>query len=103
MCGCANYKPKPLTTETVAKHLAVPDEQNLKIAASNINHPTLKPIQLDLSDGLSPDEAAILAVLINPDLVAQRDQRALAAAQILQAGILPNPQFAGGHDFPQGP
>ncbi len=53
----------------------------------------LAPIQLRPQEGLSPDEAAVLAVVINPSLRAQRDQRDIAQAQLLQAGILPNPQF----------
>ena len=34
-----------------------------------------------------------MAVLLNPSLRALRDQRALAKAQILEAGLLPNPEF----------
>jgi cobalt-zinc-cadmium efflux system outer membrane protein len=100
LTGCAQYQSQPLTPESVEKNLTVPDNEDLKVAAAKINHPTLKPLTLDLHDGLSPDEAAILAVLINPDLVEQRDQRALSAAQVLQAGILPNPQFSGNLDIP---
>jgi len=47
----------------------------------------------DERDGLSPDEAAILAVIANPSLRAIRDQRAIAEGQVLQAGLLPNPRL----------
>ena len=62
--------------------------------AKEIKHPLLKPIDFDIRNGLSPDEAAVLAVIANPKLRASRDERQLAAAQLLQAGILPNPQFS---------
>ena len=66
----------------------------IRVQAKEIKHPVLKPIEFDIRNGLSPDEAAILAVLANPKLRASRGQRKLAAAQLLQAGILPNPQFS---------
>ena len=66
----------------------------IRVQAKEIQHPVLKPIEFDIRNGLSPDEAAILAVLANPKLRASRGQRKLAAAQLLQAGILPNPQFS---------
>ena len=65
----------------------------IRIAAQEIHHPILKPLDFDDRDGLSPDEAAVLAVLANPGLRAVRDQRAIAAGQVLQAGILPNPRL----------
>jgi outer membrane protein TolC len=52
--------------------------------------------------GLTPDQAAVIAVVANPSLRAARDQRGLAAAQLLQAGILPNPQVNFGENYPYG-
>ena len=40
-------------------------------------------------------QVALLAVQNNPDLRAVRAQHGLARAQVLQAGLLPNPQFTG--------
>jgi cobalt-zinc-cadmium efflux system outer membrane protein len=74
----------------------------LGIEARKLDHPLLPPIDFNEKDGLSPEEAAVLAVLSNPLLRAVRDERALAAAQLLQAGLLPNPQFASGLDVPTG-
>lgn len=65
----------------------------IRIAAQEIHHPILKPLDFDDRNGLSPDEAAVLAVLANPGLRAVRDRRAIAAGQVLQAGILPNPRL----------
>jgi len=80
----------------------MPNLERLKIEAAQLQHPILKPVTLDLSDGLTPDEAAVLAVLANPDLKAIRDARGEAAAQLVGANILPNPVFSGEVDHPHG-
>ena len=67
--------------------------------AAEIHHPILKPVAFDATDGLSPDEAAILAVLANPVLRAARDARAVSAGQVIQAGLLPNPDLSVSADF----
>src|SRR5262245_7272783 len=92
--ACATYQPMPLDQTTVAARLATPSTEAIQVQAKGIQHPVLKPIEFEFRNGLSPDEAAILAVIANPKLRATRDQRKLAAAQLLQAGILPNPQFS---------
>jgi|GEM_PF-5916531 len=45
---------------------------------------------MNIDDGLSPDEAAILAVLANPGLKAVRNGNMVAHAQLIQAKLLPN-------------
>lgn len=100
--GCATYQPKPLTTDAVNQALAAPDDDALHVQAHELHHPILAPIDLNLNDGLLPDEAAVLAVLMNPGLRAKRDERGLAQAQVLQAGLLPNPQISASFDQPIG-
>ncbi len=100
--SCSIYKRKPLTPEAVEKAITPPDTETVRVRAANIHHPVLKPIVFDNRDGLSPDEAAILAVIANPSLKAERDQLALSDAQLLQAGLLPNPQLSLSADIPTG-
>lgn len=100
--GCATYRPLPLTDEAVAGKLNPPAMQAVTVAAQQLDHPLLQPLPIDLRDGLAPDEAALLAVLIHPRLRTLRDQRGIARAQLLQAGILPNPQFTYSADVPTG-
>jgi outer membrane protein TolC len=100
--SCATYHPLPLTDETVSARLAFPPMQAITIEAQRLEHPLLQPVEIDLRDGLSPDEAAVLAVLIHPRLRAVRDRRGIALAQLLQAGILPNPQFSYSFEVPTG-
>jgi outer membrane protein TolC len=92
----------PLDAKAKAAMLAAPDPARLRVEALALKHPLLKPLAVDLRDGLSPDEAAVLAVLANPDLKAIRDQRALASAQLLEAGLLPDPTLAYSRDVPTG-
>jgi cobalt-zinc-cadmium efflux system outer membrane protein len=92
----------PLDKATVSQELKPPSVDVVRFNARMIKHPILKPLNFDESDGLSPDEAAVLSVLANTELRAVRDKRGIASAQLLQAGILPNPQVSYGMDFPTG-
>jgi outer membrane protein TolC len=94
LLGCSHYQPKPLTNETIQQQLKPPTVQQLTAQAAQIKHLLLKPITFNLQDGLSPNEAAIMAVLRNPELRAVRDKHGIANAQLLQAGLLPNPTLS---------
>ena len=97
--GCSIYHPKPLTTAAVEGDLKVPSESSLRVRASRLKQPALRPVEINLRNGIGPDEAAVLAVLLNPTLRADRDRRGLATAQLIQAGVLPNPQISYGRDY----
>ena len=100
LSGCTTYHPMPLDKAAVDKALAPPALESIPIQAKMIHHPILRSVNFDLRNGLSPDEAAILAVIVNPKLRALRDRKGIAQAQLLQAGILPNPQFSYSLDIP---
>jgi outer membrane protein TolC len=102
LSGCAAYDPKPLTREAIGKALRPTLINDLRVQAALITHLTLRPVRLDPDHGLTPGQAAILAVLMNPKLRADRDRRGLANAQLLQAGILPNPTLSYSPDFVTG-
>jgi len=98
--GCVKYEAAPITGERVEKDLNPGGADELKIATKEIRHPLLKPLAVDLRDGLSAEEAGVLAVVANPSLRAERDRRAVAGAQLVQAGLLPNPQLLTEVGFP---
>jgi outer membrane protein TolC len=100
--GCAAYHPLPLNKEAEERALAAPDMQAVVLEAEKIHHPLLKPVHLDPARGFTPEEVAVVAVLTNPGLRAVRDQRGLARAQVIQAGLLPNPVASFGQDKPVG-
>jgi len=87
--GCASYRPIQ-----IGNTISVQRDEVIKIKANQIHHPLLKPVNLNIKDGISPDEAAIIAVVMNPILKAERDKKDIADAQVIQAGLLPNPELS---------
>ena len=57
---------------------------------------------IDGRGGFTPDEVAVMVVVVSPGLRALRGQRGVAQAQVVQAGILPNPQLGYSVDRPHG-
>jgi outer membrane protein TolC len=100
--GCEQYHPLPLDQATVDNPLAAPDAKTLREKISNLKNPLLKPLNFEPQRGLTADEAAVLAVVLNPSLRAQRDARGLSQAAVLQAGLLPNPQLTGDYAWNTG-
>lgn len=75
LAGCARYAPLPL-----------PETPLLAPGIASLRHDRPLPPYLDV------ETVARLAVLNNPDLKAIRIRHGVADAQLLQAGLLPNPQ-----------
>ncbi len=102
LSSCTAYHPLPLTPEAVEAWLQPPDMTELRILAREIEHPLLPAVELNPDEGLSPDGAAVMAVILNPSLRALRSRKALADAQLLEAGLLPNPELSYSLDVPTG-
>lgn len=98
LAGCSTYHAQPLAPADVAAALAPPDLPGVKIAVEKLSHPLLRPMLIDGRDGFTPDEIAVMTVVASPRLRALRDQRGVARAQVVQAGILPNPQLGASLD-----
>jgi outer membrane protein TolC len=83
LTACASYQSLPLVTHVHLKHrLADLDHSGVRI-----------------DQPLSVYDVAVLAVLNNPDLLAARLQRGVARAQVLEAGLLPNPSVSASYAF----
>src|SRR5439155_2523372 len=74
----------------------------LRIPASRIDSAVPDPVVVNSRVGVGPDEAAAIALYSNPALRAIRDRRGLATAQLIQAGILPNPLVSYARDYVTG-
>jgi outer membrane protein, heavy metal efflux system len=74
----------------------------LRIPANWIHGSVTEPLIVDLAHGIGPDEAATIALFSNPALRSIRDRRGLASAQLIQAGILPNPVVSYERDYVTG-
>jgi outer membrane protein, heavy metal efflux system len=89
--GCATYHSRPLPT--------TPDlirSPQLTVPADALGIPGLKPEPLDPARGLTETNVITLAVIGNPRLKAVRQQAGVARAQLLEAGLLPDPQISAG-------
>lgn len=93
--GCQSYHGKPLTPETVALALKTPSWRELRVAAEKTSSEQFPQAVLSPSQGITPESAAVLALILNPSLRAVRDAHGEASAQLLQAGILTNPVITG--------
>lgn len=102
LAACAGYRTEPLAPPPQAAPERPLDEPRLRVRAGELRGRAAPAVRIDLADGLDPDEAAVLAVLLDPDLVAARDARGVAKAQIIDAGILPNPVLGVEVDHPYG-
>jgi cobalt-zinc-cadmium efflux system outer membrane protein len=101
--GCAGYPPRSLPPPPAAVPPRPLDVPRLRVQPRELRATSSPPVRIDLADGLDPDEAAVLAVLLEPGLVAARDARGEADAQVIVAGILPNPVLGVEFDHPYGP
>ncbi len=100
--GCAVYRPLSIDHQAVSRTLAPPELEAIRIKAEEIKHPTLRPRTIDFKKGISAEDAATIAVITSPVLRAERDRLGIASAQLVQAGILPNPTFSYSLDVPTG-
>ncbi len=91
-----------MTAQTVEEALRPRSIESVKIAARQLDHPLVRSLQIDGEGGFTPDEIAVMVVIVSPQLRTLRDQRGLAQAQVVQAGILPNPQWSQSADVPHG-
>ncbi|USN99098.1 MAG: TolC family protein [Phycisphaeraceae bacterium] len=102
VAGCQSYHPVPLTRDAVDAALETPELSELNKTYRPEEHPGLPPITIDPADGIEPTEAACIAAILNPSLRSARSRRGIAAAQLIQAGLLPNPQLSASLDIPSG-
>jgi cobalt-zinc-cadmium efflux system outer membrane protein len=102
LSSCTSYRALPFSNASIQQRLRTPAAKVLQIAAAQLHHPLLAPVRLNFGNGLGPDQVAVLAVILSPKLRADRDRRGVAAAQLVQAGILPNPQIGYTYDFVTG-
>jgi outer membrane protein TolC len=90
LAACTSYQSQPLDDQ-------LPLATDLKMLQQNKSH-----YEIDPGDGLDLTEVAILAVLGNPELRANRAKLEVVGAQAFAAGLLPDPQLIANIDKPTG-
>jgi outer membrane protein TolC len=94
--GCVPYRAAPLAEPAAV--LATPDMAIVSADAQKIDRPYLTPEPIDWTQPLTPNALAIIAVLENPDLKAQRVKLGVTDAQAFAARLLPDPTFQANFD-----
>jgi outer membrane protein TolC len=85
LAGCVSYQAKPLMLNPP-----------LAGGMAALNHTLPNGRLVPLTPPLSAQSVAALAVLNDPDLVAARARHNVAQAELLNAGLLPDPVISGG-------
>ena len=102
VCGvlgaCAAYHSRPLPDQPDLVHQLPP----LKVDVDKIRIPGLSPHVYNPARGLDMTDAAIAAVINNPQLRATRAAAHAAYVQSFAAGLLPGPQLSASRDRPVG-
>lgn len=96
LAACAHYRPSPLRDADAV--LSPPDMALVSANAQTIDRPFLGPQPIDLSQPLTPNAIAILAVMESPDLKALRAKNGVTYAQAFAARLLPDPIVQGSFD-----
>src|ERR1700686_2468687 len=96
LAGCVNYQPRPLSTQSTLQT----DVAHISIDRSQMPLPELVAHEFNADGGLGMTDIAMLAVVNNPDLKVARADARVSHAQAFAAGLLPDPQFHFGLDFP---
>jgi outer membrane protein, heavy metal efflux system len=96
LTSCAAYHPAPLSDDVAV--LSAPVAAVLAQQSRAITRPYLAPVAVNLSAPLDLNSVAVIAVINNPDLRAQRVRAQVADAQIFAARLLPDPTLGAGID-----
>lgn len=96
--GCASYQARPLPDNS----MLAANLDNLRYSVKKQQETEVKQHEINPADGLDLTEVAVIAVLNNPALQAERVKRNVAGAQLFAAGLLPDPQINANLDIPTG-
>jgi outer membrane protein TolC len=84
--------------QPLAAQTEFPFVRAVRLPVSRLAEAQRQSLPFDLRHGIGPDEAALIATYLNPALQSARARRGLALAQVVQAGVLPNPQVTHSRD-----
>jgi cobalt-zinc-cadmium efflux system outer membrane protein len=88
--GCGAYRRKPIVDRQVLRDLQAIRLEGLGEVEGK---PDQKAPKISSSEGLSADEAVVVALYLNPDLRAFRKEKGVAEGELLTARQFPNPEI----------
>lgn len=89
LAGCTRYRREPLNTALIQEQLQRTSLADLSASGNATRTDSL----IDPAKGLDADGIAVAALMLNPALKAKRIEKGIAAGQLIQAGLWPNPEF----------
>lgn len=99
--SCTSYAPKPIGSAQIEQFASERSLDRLGVKVSELRRPSLPVDAVVHPDGsMNSAGAASLAIVANPSLRAARARAGVARAQLLQAGLLPNPVLSADIGFP---
>lgn len=109
LVGCQTYQPRLLDKESewkalveLGRDLSLEGRVQEELATSNREWFPLA-LEVDLDDGLTLSEANSIAIFYNSELLQSRHHARIAGAQLIQAGLLKNPELFLGPRFSSDP
>lgn len=97
LAGCATFHDRPLPQRN-----DLVSTPTLKVPTKKLRIPGLAPHPLEPALGLDRTDVVLLAVVNNPQLRAARLKAGVARSQLIQAGMIPNPQLSSSFLYPVG-
>lgn len=82
--GCTSYEPEPMTARQLLDELD-------RVRVESVSIAPVGSRAVDPSDGLDVLEASALAIHLNPSIRAARAEVGVTRAQLVEAGLLPDP------------
>jgi len=98
--GCESYRPLDLMQFSPSTLVANPT--SLRERAEALQNPMLHVGDLSATNGYTPEQLAVVAVVLNPTLRGLRDKNTVASATANGVTILPNPTLSYTLDIPFG-
>ncbi|MCC6672631.1 MAG: TolC family protein [Planctomycetes bacterium] len=95
LCACVGYAPEPLEPHEALRLLAARAHDDVRFDRPGPWSTDWFPLQAEvrIADGLTLGEANALALFSSPAVRAARAEARVAGAQVLQAGLLANPEL----------
>ena len=95
LSACVSYTPEPLVPPEELRLLVLRAEESVRVDDRGPWQASWFPLEAEvqLADGLTIGEANALALFYSPAVLAARAEARVAGAQVLQAGVLANPEL----------
>src|SRR6187401_2750752 len=93
VAGCVSYEPMPLDRDAELAALRARTLDGLVVEHARPGEGQgAATTRIDLTDGLDDDELVAVALTLNPELRTKRLATGDAQAQLIEAGLWPNPE-----------